>query len=218
MEIEKGKTSSGEQLIEFADQTGSDIGLWVEEHSKQGKSVKLLYLDVETDYFKFSQEDIKTLLPYLQSFASSGTLEPTQEPTLQGGESTLKRLSELQNCIQKAKHQETKDSMICHTVILLSSFAPSEVKEKALELLRTYNSEERIAQSPLQGEDATDVLDSIDQLYKNTKRENAILAATNKYVKDLKQLLREWKKYGQPSSDSKSPDELIYLTDEILGE
>jgi hypothetical protein len=75
MDIEKLETPGETPLLRFSDQTKSDLQMWAEEHQKQGKSIKVLYLDTDDDYFKFSQEDIKQLLPYLQSFAESGTLE-----------------------------------------------------------------------------------------------------------------------------------------------
>ncbi|HEX9502854.1 MAG TPA: hypothetical protein VF974_00845 [Patescibacteria group bacterium] len=84
MEIEQSKTTSGNQMIEFVDQSASDLSMWVEERSKQGKSTKLLFFDTDNDYFKFTQKDIKALLPYLQSFTETGLLEPLSP--LQGGE------------------------------------------------------------------------------------------------------------------------------------
>jgi hypothetical protein len=44
------------------------------------------------------------------------------------------------------------------------------------------------------------------------------LAQAVSHVKDLEELLKEWKKYGQPSFDAKSPDELVDLTEQLLGE
>jgi hypothetical protein len=58
------------------------VTLWASEDVKQGKSTRVLYFDVDTDYIKFLQEDMKALLPYLQNFAETGTLEPaaTESP------------------------------------------------------------------------------------------------------------------------------------------
>jgi len=93
MKIEKSKTGLGEQMIEFKDQSASDLRMWVEEHSKQGKGTKILYFDTDADYFKFSQGDIKALLPYLQAYAETGQLEPQQSP-LQGESERIQALKE----------------------------------------------------------------------------------------------------------------------------
>jgi hypothetical protein len=51
---------------------------------------------VRIDPISLLQGDIKALLPYLQAFAETGTLEPLQEPPLQGDcEGKLERASEL---------------------------------------------------------------------------------------------------------------------------
>src|SRR2546429_2065884 len=95
MEIKKGKTGLDEQMIEFKDQSASDLRMWVEEHSKQGKGTKILYFDTDTDYFKFSQEQIKALLPYLQAFAETGSLSP-----LQGERKLDKHIAELEELVR----------------------------------------------------------------------------------------------------------------------
>jgi len=102
MEIKEGKTGLGEQMIEFTDQSASDLRMWVEEHSRQGKGTKILYFDTDTDYFKFSQEDIKALLPYLQSFAETGQLEP-QSP-LQGESAINEAKLELEKAKKEASY------------------------------------------------------------------------------------------------------------------
>jgi len=153
--------------IEFVDHSGSEIQMWVEESVKQGSSTKLLWVDTDNDYFRFSREDIKTLLPYLQAFAQTGQLEP---------------------------------------------LSVTAAREHGDSLLQKYSQ----SQEPtLQGEN---LFGDIDQLHQKLKRENAILAATNKYVKDLKQLVREWKKYGQSPFGSKHPDELVHMSEQLLGE
>lgn len=53
--------------------------------------------------------------------------------------------------MQKARHQETKDSILCQLVLSLLSYVPSaEIREKAKEILQEYNSEERLAQIDLE--------------------------------------------------------------------
>lgn len=69
---------------------------------------------------------------------------PNQASNEKSHDAALGRLDQLQEHIQNARFQETKDSMLCHTVVLLSQYAPDSVREKALELLRVYNSSERI--------------------------------------------------------------------------
>lgn len=47
--------------------------------------------------------------------------------------------------MQQARHQETKDSILCQLVLSLLPYVPSpEIQEKAKEILQEYNSEDRI--------------------------------------------------------------------------
>lgn len=141
MEIEKGKLPNGIRCLTFKDQFDEKCEVIISSDN---------FLRFAFEYVAyFSQEDIKTLLPYLQSFAETGTIEP-QEPTLQG--------------------------------------------------------------------------DDIDQLYEKVKRENAILAATNEYVKELKQLVREWRHFFDAVEEligdthSESGEKLTERTTQLLGE
>ncbi len=102
MEIEKHEAPGETPLLKFSDQTRSDLRLWVEDHSVLGKGIKLLYLDTDSDYFKLLQEDMKSLLPYLQAFAETGTLEPATESPLQGEEERI-------NAIAKASAKRVLD-------------------------------------------------------------------------------------------------------------
>ncbi len=134
------------------------------------------------EHILLSQEDVKALLPYLQSFAKKGTLEPQESP-LQGEDHTLEQLSNFEEGIQKAQRQETKDSLLCCAVTVLLRFTPDKVKEKALHLLTVYNSEERIPPSPLQGENEKGKSERASEL-------DFVLA---KHIGALEQLVREWR-------------------------
>ena len=57
----------------------------------------------------------------------------------------LNTLSTLHERMQRAHAQETKDSTLCQLVLSLFQFVPSqEARDKIAEILREYNSEERI--------------------------------------------------------------------------
>lgn len=57
----------------------------------------------------------------------------------------LNTLSRYLEKMQEAQYQETKDSILCQLVLSLLPYVPSpEIREKAKEILREYNSEERI--------------------------------------------------------------------------
>jgi len=99
MEIEEGKTF-GKLSLEFTDANGIKCDLWIDENSEN------LYCNIGDDLAIFTQEDIKALLPYLQSFAETGQLEP-QSP-LQGGDAAemrQKTLVSLQEQLDKAKKE-----------------------------------------------------------------------------------------------------------------
>jgi hypothetical protein len=57
----------------------------------------------------------------------------------------LRILSECHERMQRASIQETKDSLLCHLVLSLFPYVPSQdARDKIGEILREYNSEERI--------------------------------------------------------------------------
>lgn len=72
----------------------------------------------------FSQDQIKSLLPYLQAFAESGTLEP-QETTLQGEDEQGKRIKELEQLVREWRS----------TVFASSSLALNNLQKKTSQLL-----------------------------------------------------------------------------------
>lgn len=80
MEIEKSVSPLGYATLEFMDVFDTLCRLWVLKNAKQ------LRLDLNADVAQFTQGQIKTLLPYIQSFAETGTLE------LQGGSVDEKKL------------------------------------------------------------------------------------------------------------------------------
>lgn len=82
MEIIKhdGKVS----LIKFVDKNNISCEMWVELGALRFEIGRDIEFDSE-DLGHFSQEDIKALLPYLQSFAETGQLEPSADTPLQGG-------------------------------------------------------------------------------------------------------------------------------------
>lgn len=162
MEIEKGILPNGRPLIRFKDQFDEPCRI-----SVSGASTSFLKFHiVGVGSAQLSQEDIQALLPYLQSFAETGQLEPTQEPTLQGEETQLIYAAVIED--------------------------PSKRIQALLELFQKQDNR-------------------IDDLVETT-------ACMNYRNYRYEQLLLEWKKYGQPSSDSKSPDELVHLTDQIIRE
>lgn len=107
----------------------------------------------------FTRDEVKAILPYLQAYAETGTLE------LQG-EDEEDLASEL------ATMQEAGVAMAASIV----------------------DQGKRIEE--LQGD----------------------LASAVSHIKALEQLVREWKKYGQSVWECKHPDELVYLTEQLLGE
>lgn len=84
MEIEKGKTPNNCPCIKFKDYYDVDCKIVAQDPLlrftiKSGDTV------LASEFAIFDQEQIKQLLPYLQSFAETGTLEPQESP-LQGGD------------------------------------------------------------------------------------------------------------------------------------
>ena len=53
MEIEKLEAPGETPLLRFYDLTKTELTLWASEDVKQGKSTKVLYFDIDTDYVKF---------------------------------------------------------------------------------------------------------------------------------------------------------------------
>jgi hypothetical protein len=92
MEIKKEKTF-GRPSIKFTDSMGDTCYIWIMDNLGE------LRFDLDTDFAQFSQEDIKSLLPYLQSFVETGELEPQQSPSvtsaMEHGDSLLQKYSEL---------------------------------------------------------------------------------------------------------------------------
>lgn len=56
----------------------------------------------------FSQEQVKQLLPYLQSFAETGTLEPATESTLQGGSLLDESIKKTASLVRENKRLEAE--------------------------------------------------------------------------------------------------------------
>ena len=64
-------------------------------------------------------------------------------------ESFLNMLSTYHKRMEQAKHQETKDSILCQLVLSLFQFVSSqEARDKIKEILQAYNSEERMPEVP----------------------------------------------------------------------
>lgn len=84
MEITKGTLPNGNPCIEFKDQFDEDCRISINHHTA------LKFNIVWQSAVYFSQEDVKALLPYLQAFAESGTLEPSP---LQGGDERVDMLA-----------------------------------------------------------------------------------------------------------------------------
>src|SRR5579872_1237569 len=83
MEIEKSNLIGGNPGIKFHDADNHGC----EAHVQSKNKVPILQFNFQVrpgvvDWLEFSQEDIKTLLPYLQAFAETGQLEPTQGKSL----------------------------------------------------------------------------------------------------------------------------------------
>jgi len=121
MEIKKKETPLEYLVLEFADTLDTLCRLWVL------KSTHHLRFDLDFAFAQFSQEDIKTLLPYLQAFAETGQLEPpsvtsakehgsallqryseAQEPTLQGGSLLEESIKKTASLIRQASEQEKR--------------------------------------------------------------------------------------------------------------
>jgi hypothetical protein len=98
MEIEKGEIYDV-STMEFTDNLGTSCRMWILGN------LEYLRFDLDTDFAQFSQEDIKTLLPYLQSFAETGRLEP-QEPPCKGD--SLAEAFKPENLIKVSVEQNVK--------------------------------------------------------------------------------------------------------------
>lgn len=72
MEITKGTLPNGASCIEFDDQFDDPCKLSVSK--ARSPFLKFNF----SHCAQFSQEDVKAILPYLQSFADHGTLEPKE--------------------------------------------------------------------------------------------------------------------------------------------
>jgi hypothetical protein len=204
MEIKEVKTDSLDRMIEFTDQSASDLRLWVEEHSKQGKGTKVLFIDTDSDYFKFLQEDIKSLLPYLQAFAETGTLEPAT--TLQG------------------------DTQIAHASLISD---PKIRVEKLLEMFQVQEGridilekEKRACFSQIDNliDENADLEEKLE-----TMQEAGVAMASNitdqgKRIDALENLVREWRHYYQidalddDSEHYARHHEIFRQTAQLLGE
>ena len=72
MKIEKSVSPLGHTTLKFDDFTGTFCRLWVLKNTPN------IRFDVNFAFAEFTQEDIKDLLPYLQLFTETGTIEPLQ--------------------------------------------------------------------------------------------------------------------------------------------
>jgi hypothetical protein len=227
MEIEKWTSTSG-PFIKFKAYAGTPCKLSVAyEHLK----ITLHSDRFMPDYAQFSQEDIKTLLPYLQSFAETCTLEPhTKETFKKSWKLEDEGYGPVSFKNENGIH-EYHDNLIQESIQLVDRALDK------IELGDTLSIEVRVvAREPatepptLQGEDqeerfgnlakssAKRVLDIFEDQKKRIEALVETTARMNYRNYRYEQLLKEWKKFGQPSSDSKSPDELVHLTDEIVRE
>lgn len=305
MDIENIETH-GQAGIEFTDRTGTPCILWILEN------IKDLRFDLDTDFSQFSQEDIKALLPYLEAYVNSGTLElhtflPLQklmmdwadlianytpyasswgkdvwdewherlnketEQALAGLSNTddyVAQIKALQQIVKRwVEPQDTPSqgesfSSIAQSImgIIITNTMPPKTSyiaawsicdilgvdrgqlncaipgteyDKALkELIDAGVAEElpdlgcryRLTKkyrerSSSQGDKERIAMAAV--IEDPAKRIEALVETTARMnVRNYRyeQLLKEWKKYGQPSSDSKSPDELIHMTDQLMEE
>jgi hypothetical protein len=168
---------------------------------------KELQFELDTDFAKFTQEQVRDLLPYLQSFAETGTLEP-QTP-LQGG---LSQLAQEMLDIIGGNPPYIAGWNICGALNVgqyeLNSYLPGTKYDKALkelidagiveelpDLACRYRLTEKYknAQSPLQGENDTGDLQ--EMILKQSKELSYFMGTCNQQVKhiaNLEQLVEEW--------------------------
>lgn len=157
MNIETGKTPTEQDYLSFKNKYNEKITLVAGEESLRCAIREDGDVSMHAPFTHFTRDEVKAILPSLQAYVNSGTLEPQESEDL---------ASEL------ATMQEAGVAMAANIV----------------------DQGERIAS--LEGD----------------------LAQAVEHINALEQLLREWKKYGQPSFDSKHPDELVHLTEQLLGE
>lgn len=146
MNIETGKTPTEQEYLSFKSKYNEKITLVAQGEQLEQQLRCAIREDGDTSmhapFTYFTRDEVKAILPYLQVYAETGSLE--------------------------------------------------------------------LQESPLKGEE----INSIDVQIAYA----AVIEDPKKRIEALEQLLREWKKYGQPSFDSKSPDEQAHLTEQLLGE
>jgi hypothetical protein len=103
MKISKWQDFNDNLDIRFRDNSGMPCRI----ASEQDNLLRFSVYGLAPNYIFFSQEDIKALLPYLQSFAETGRLElPPQDTPLQGG--TLADAFKPENLIRASAEQNCK--------------------------------------------------------------------------------------------------------------
>lgn len=157
MNIETGKTPTEQDYISFKNKYNEKITLVAGEESLRCAIREDGDVSMHAPFTHFTRDEVKAILPYLQAYVNSGTLEPQESEDL---------ASEL------ATMQEAGVAMAANIV----------------------DQGERIAS--LKGD----------------------LAQAVEHIKALEQLLREWRQHWLSPFGSKAPDELVCLTEQLLGE
>lgn len=157
MNIETGKTPTEQDYISFKNKYNEKITLVAGEESLRCAIREDGDVSMHAPFTHFTRDEVKAILPYLQAYVNSGTLEPQESEDL---------ASEL------ATMQEAGVAMAANIV----------------------DQGERIAS--LKGD----------------------LAQAVEHIKALEQLLREWRQHWLSPFGSKAPDELVHLTEQLLGE
>lgn len=161
MNIETGKTPTEQEYLSFKSKYNEKITLVAQGEQLEQQLRCAIREDGDTSmhapFTHFTRDEVKAILPYLQAYVNSGTLEPQESEDL---------ASEL------ATMQEAGVAMAASIV----------------------DQGERIAS--LKGD----------------------LAQAVEHIKALEQLLREWRQHWLSPFGSKAPDELVCLTEQLLGE
>lgn len=218
MEIKKCKTLYGYPSIAFTSSRGDFLLLWTREN---GKDIEIGTHDGIGDNYddiaRFSQEDIKSLLPYLQAFAETGTLEPLQDTTLQGRllahtiiDVQAKNIRDLKQLVRGWK------SFAGDLIYMMDDSMDEESPDYQDLANRTSN---------LLGEEydppcSAGLAEAFqpENLIRVSADQNCKIYEQERRIKALESLLRYWKSSWQSPFGSKSFDQLIHETEELLGE
>ncbi len=182
-----------------------------------------------------SQEDIKTLLPYLQRFAETGILEPATETTLQWSDETIDAIAKASakrvlEVIETQKEQVDKltatnarmnyrNYRYEQLLIEWRKFGTSELDCKHPDEL-IHTTDELVRESALSVEGVNEIEKANrSSLYYRRQCDKQVdeIADLEEQIESIRDLVREWCKFGQASWEPKHPDLLLFESYQLLG-